>query len=199
MSVEEISQGDEPGPVSRRPRWLTAVGVVVVLVAAGIALHSEADRRARAADDAARRAAAARPTPPRLASGSSLAIGALCAPQTDHHTSLALPFTLLPRGDQKVTLESVRPVLPLDGLTLLATELSSGSCGTPGTTTGPPPLAVTAQLLVTFTFSLPPTCPQPLPVGVRLDARQGEGGVITTELPLYVDLGGIAFDTCKPS
>jgi hypothetical protein len=120
-----------------------------------------------------------------------------CEPVTDGTDVLQLSFTLVNASDEGAELTNVRPILPMDALQPIKTEVSLGHCYDPLTSEDPSHLvAVGESVHVRFTLKLPPDCPQPYPVNAEVTIGQPENSDRRYGVALYPDLGGIAFDTC---
>jgi hypothetical protein len=124
-----------------------------------------------------------------------LTIGLVCPATTDGRKSLSVSFVLVNVGGTDVTLLSVVPLLPMNGMQPVGKTTTGGTCAQPGTEVGGGLLAPGEQRLFTMRFLLSTDCPQALPVqaSVRLRVNQMVG---TTTVPVFSDLGSVHFDMC---
>ncbi len=204
---EEIGQGPDRPPVLARlplpPWWARVVAAVVVVVLGGaLLLHqtrhakprgpSTAPSAAPSAGSSAASSGSASPTAPVVA---DFNLGTFCKPVTDGRTTLVVAFTVINLSQATAKVTGVEPVLPLGGLRVVSTDVSGGSCGAPRVAPAGLDVVSGASLLVTFRFLLPPGCPQALPVQVAVQV-QTQAGVVADVVPVYPDLGSIAFHTC---
>jgi hypothetical protein len=195
--------GGAPGPGSRRPRTAVLVLVAAAVIVAGVVSLRRGveplDVPPPASPPAAQMPRPPGQAPP-LSTGPlevpALSVGEVCQPpRTDGRTRLDVSFTLVNILDRPVTLVRVEPLLPLQGLRALATELRSGSCAAPGPPLPNDQVRGRGSLLVVFRLALPTTCPAALPVGATV-AERSAGRHVATDLPLLSDLGGVHFSTC---
>ena len=192
---EEIGQGPDGAPVLARlpvPPWWARVLAAVVVALLGWALLVHQARHAKPAVASAAPSASPSPTAPVVA---DFNLGTLCRPVTDGRTTLLVSFTVINLSPATVRVTGIEPVLPLGGLRVVSSDVASGSCGAPRVAPAGLDVVSGASLLVTFRFLLPPGCPQALPVqaGVKV---QTQAGVVADVVPVYPDLGSIAFHTC---
>lgn len=220
---EEINQGPEQEPPWSRefrlPSWTragwvrgTAAAVVVALVVLGVFLQNPVARPAAGARPTA--GAASLPSAgPGAASPGALpadvvAVGEICPPVTDGRRTLVVSFTLKNIAVIPITIRSVRPLLPLGGLTTVSTDISSGTCAARSGAPADLVLPVGDYLVVTFRFLLPSTCPQPLPIQAKAliltgPASSGEASgapgvsLLENDVGVFDDLGAIKFNTCS--
>jgi len=153
-------------------------------------------------------AAAATATVSAPAPGQQLVqVVAICPPVTDGAHALVVSFVLRNVSAVPVTVRSVQPLLPLGGLDTVAIDISGGSCAATSGAPGGLDLAAGGDLVVSFRFLLPGTCPQALPIRARtvvLVSPASSGNPVDTagvrtvgdDLPVFNDLGPIRFSTC---
>lgn len=206
MGVEELSQGrgfdreddDPPGLGSLAWVGIALAGVIAVVLLGG---RHHSSTQAEPTPTAPVQTFTAQPIPgPTARSGAidpgqSLNIGQVCAPVTDHSTSLTLTFQLINFGSDTVTVTSVKALLPLRGLHPTGPVTAGGDCAHPGTAPVGGLLFPGQKQLFTMHFRLPRSCPQPLPVQAVVRLRVGQM-VGTTTVPVMSDLGSIRFDSC---
>jgi hypothetical protein len=135
-------------------------------------------------------------------------LGALCPVVTDHRHTLTLSFTVVNLTATPVTVVNltatpvtavaVEPSLPLPGLQLTGSSIAGSTCASPAPAPPGGVLDAGRSLLATFHFTLPDTCPQPLPVRANVRVRADEW-VTTDQVGLFSDLGNVPFDTCPPA
>ena len=193
---DEISQGRDRVPFwGRLPRRLRlgAVVAVVAVVASAIAVEVG---RSRPPGGSARRTPGTTTTATPGAAPATFAVGTLCPPVTDHATTLLLSFTLVNLTAAPVTVVRIEPHLPLQGLDTVSINIAGGGCDEHRAAPAGLDVRPGQSLRVTFRLLLRQTCPQPLPVQARVDVRTSAQDVVTEIVPVYADLGGIAFDTC---
>jgi hypothetical protein len=201
--VEELDQGED---VESAGLGATAwIGIALVCVVAGILLMSGRGGSTTAAQPAVTTpvqtftavplfpAPSVQPVPedPRLA----LAIGFVCAASTDGRTSLTVSFEVVNISSNDVTVLTVNPLLPLNGLRPVGKATAGGNCARPGSDPVGGLLPAGEQRLFTMRFRLPKECPQPLPVQASVNLRVGQM-VGTTTVPIFADLGAVKFDSC---
>jgi hypothetical protein len=196
---EEIGQGPDRPPVLARlpvPPWWARVlaAVVVALLGGALLLHQARHAKPKGPSTAPSAASSGSPSPtaPVVA---DFNLGTFCKPVTDGRTTLLLAFTVINLSQATAKVTGVEPVLPLGGLRVVSTDVSGGSCGAPRVAPAGLDVVSGGSLLVTFRFLLPPGCPQPLPVQVAVQV-QTQAGVVADVVPVYPDLGSIAFHTC---
>jgi hypothetical protein len=136
------------------------------------------------------------------AADAKLDMGKVCQPVTNGHSSLEVRFTLTNGSRSEVRLLGIHPRLTSAGLVHSGTTVRIGSCSDvdsapPGRTHGQP-LAADEGVVVSFTFVLPPECPEPLAIQAVARTRIADvaGSGHRAVYTLYPDLGSIAFDTC---
>lgn len=193
---DEISQGRDRVPFwGRLPHRLRLGAVVLAVAVAAAAIAVEVGRSRPPGGSAGRSPGSTRTATPGAAPA-TFAVGALCPPVTDHATTLLLSFTLVNLTAAPVTVVRIEPYLPLQGLDTVSINIAGGGCdehhAAPAGLEVPPG----QSLRVTFRLLLRPTCPQPLPVQARVDVRTSAQDVVTEIVPVYADLGSIAFNTC---
>jgi hypothetical protein len=228
---DEISQGPEEEPHWSRgvrlPGWLrgpwvrgTAVAVVVavtVVVGGGALLNQPVSSpggrpTTGSADPAASDPDSAGPgvSSQSLLPADFVAVGEICPSVTDGRHTLTVSFTLRNIAQIPITIRSVQPLLPLGGLTTVSTDISGGTCAASAGAPADLVIPVGDDVVVTFRFLLPATCPQPLPIAVRTvfligPASSGEASgapgvsLLQDDVGVFDDLGAIKFDTCTPS
>jgi hypothetical protein len=224
---EELGNGPEDeSPWSRQLRlpdwarsgWARALAGVVVAGVLLVALWQAGGLGSAASKPApsTRPSAAAEPAGPAEAQPSLLpqdfvAVGEICPPVTDGSHTLVVSFTLKNISSVPVTVRSVQPLLPLRGLDAVSTDIAGGTCAQ---TTGAPAnlvLPVGDNLVVTFRFLLPDTCPKPYPIEAKTQVLVAPVGgspqpsgapalsLHESDVGVFDDLGAIHFDTCPPS
>jgi len=212
--TDEIASGPAGAPRGSPGRnfaawsWARRAGTVVALVAAAVWLTRSVGG---AGHPAARTTAPPTASAPATATSSFsldqafVEVSEICPPVTDGVHSLVVSFILRNISAVPVAVLSVQPLLPLHGLSAVATDISGGSCAR---TTGAPAglaLAVGGQVVVSFRFVLPGTCPQALPIQARTQILVGPAqsaagpSLVQDDLPVLNDLGAIRFDTCPAS
>ena len=152
-------------------------------------------------------------TPPKAAAVATLSapgqrlvqVAGICPPVTDGRHALVVSFVLRNVSAAAVTVRSVQPLLPLGGLDAVAIDISGGSCAATSAAPGGLDLAAGGDLVVSFRFLLPGTCPQALPIQARTevlvspavsDTPVDAATAVGDDLPVFNDLGSIRFSTC---
>lgn len=129
------------------------------------------------------------PVPPSVPTARDwVAVSSVCPVETDHRRRLTVRFVLVNASQRPVTVQSVRPRLPLGGLRPRGTWVGGGDCHrlAPQVPGGPVPPG--GQRLVMMSFRLPRECPGPLSVHAR--TRLGRDGTTqTADLSLLVRRG----------
>ena len=196
---EEIGQGPDRPPVLARlpvpPWWARVLAAVVVAVLAGALLVHQARHAKPALRSAAPSATSPGSPSPTAPVVADFNLGTLCRPVTDGRTTLLVSFTVINLGQATAKVTGVEPVLPLGGLRVVSTDVASGDCGAPRVAPAGLDVVSGGSLLVSFRFLLPAGCPQALPVQVGIQV-QTRTGVVADVVPVYPDLGSIAFHTC---
>ena len=143
---------------------------------------------------------AAAPHSPAASTAAGAAAGALsqtdrqCSAQTGHMLQLGVQVTN--QSATGVTLRRVQAVLPLGG-GLQATAQAWGPCGELPASGGVPDTALPpgASTWFTVTFKVLVKCPGGFPVQFILDYDQ-LGQTATIDLPGFVDLGQVPYNSC---
>jgi hypothetical protein len=126
--------------------------------------------------------------------GRYLSVGKVCAAIPDHG-SLAVSFELINFGLTDVTVISVKPSSPLDGLHPVGATASGGTCGQPGSQAVGGLLFAGDRAMFTIRFQVPKPCPKRLSgratVGVKVAQMVG-----MTSTQVTSDPGSVSFDAC---
>ena len=203
-------QGPRPrwfprGPRRRSPRWVRSRWPRATLTLAGVAaalwwlLQQPGSRPPTPPTQA--------PAPVTQATQQFVQVVEICPPATDGRHALVVSFILRNISAVPVTVRSVQPLLPLGGLDAVATDISGGTCAA---TSGAPAgldLAAGGDLVVSFRFLLPGTCPAALPIQARTEVlvspvlpgdtvTAATARVVGDDAPVFNDLGSIRFSTC---
>ena len=196
---DELRQGRDRVPFwARLPRRFRVGAVVLVVAVAAAAIAVEVGRSrppGGSAGPALPMPGTTRTATPGAAPA-TFAVGALCPPVTDHATTLLLSFTLVNLTAAPATVVRIEPFLPLQGLDTVSINIAGGGCDEHRAAPAGLDVRPGQSLRVTFRLLLRPTCPQPLPVQARVDVRTSAQDVVTEIVPVYADLGSIAFDSC---
>lgn len=123
-----------------------------------------------------------------------LGVSTICGVVTDHRTRMAITFAVSNVSRYDVSIDAVRPVLPLRGLRPQPAT-GGGDCSAPGRQPVPGPIRAGQIRYFTLHFALPKTCPAPYPVFVRITFRAG-GFTETSYSILENDLAVPDFAAC---
>lgn len=187
-SPDELSQGSDRMP-PRLPRWARlAVEVAVVALVAIVAVG-----RLVAGSDG-------EPGPGRWR-GPDVSVGAVgpeenACVRTDGRSWLDVSFVLANTGNVAVTLQKVWASLPIAGLEPTGATLAGGTCSRRTPVPWHRRLEVGASALVTLTFALPASCPQPIPMEATLTVETDGGQHSTHVVPVLQDLGQLPLVRC---
>ncbi|HKT02172.1 MAG TPA: hypothetical protein VJT31_21810 [Rugosimonospora sp.] len=175
-----------PGRPARPWRFWAVVALVVAAVT-GAALVQRHGRPGPAP---------APSTTPGVQTAGQVAVEDVCTLGTDRRSTVTVAFTLVNHTLETVGVTGVEPSFPLGGLRTLSVTTAAGTCVHAGGASSAGTLAPGDSLLVTFLLGVPAgTCPQPLPVAVRVRVL-AHGELITTVLPVVVDLGRVPYPGC---
>jgi hypothetical protein len=181
------------------PRWPwgtargPAISIALAALAAGLLLGFAGGRHQAGANGRPARAATSATAGFPVGDSAITMTGNRCAVQLGH--ALQLGVEVVNRSDSPVALRQIKPVLPLGGLTAVASRW--GTCGAlpelgPGRATA---LGAGATGWLTVTLEVMVGCPQPLPVQFKISYAQA-GRLATAELPGFPDLGQVRYNNC---
>jgi hypothetical protein len=203
VSVEEI--GSEPPRSGRRGYGGILLAVVVAGAVGWLLLNGGSDGTATPRPTPTSSVSEPSPsasTPDHQRPGiadAQLHLGEVCDPPRPTKRTFDVRFTLVNPSPARLLLLRVVPGLPLGGLTLERTLITSGGCQDPsGPVLTQPTVAAGGSVVVVFRFRQPTTCPKALPVQADVTSRvfdvsQSGQRVV---LPVYPDLGTLDFTTC---
>jgi hypothetical protein len=184
----------------RPPRWPwgtvrgPAISIALVTLAAGLLLGFVGGYRQAAGNGRATRPATSATSVLSVGDTAIVDTGNRCAVQLGH--TLQLGVEIVNQSDRTVALRQIEPVLPIGGLTAVASRW--GTCGAltgvgPGQPTA---LGPGATDWLTVTFDVTVSCPQPLPVQFRISYVQA-GRLEVADLNGFADLGQVQYNSCK--
>lgn len=185
-----------PAP-SRRARLALTAAVAVLVAAVGLPALRAGVRPPAVPGPAALPYPAVVPTSP-LPQVPALQVQEVCPVVTDHRRTVDVSFLLFNASAGVVTLESVRPLLPLPDLLrpVGAPLVRRGGCAGTGEATPRRTLVPRDALLITFRFAIPGGCPAPAPVDAAVRERTADDRVLDARAGVLPDLGGTPFDAC---
>ncbi len=180
-------------------RWIAAGALVAALVI-GIAIGFASGRHSANSVPATTVTRSARTSsPPSFGSIEYPTIGARCSAQSG--TRLQLGVEIVNPSDLPLTLNRVRPLLPLGGLRTKG--ITRGACGQLLPTRSADAIAgyeiaARASVWITIEMDVLMSCPAPIPVQVRLEFTQFRHQY-TAELNPFADLGDVPYSGCPTS
>lgn len=185
---EELTHGSDR-MLPRLPRWARlAVQVGLVALVASVAVGHLA--------------AGSGPQPgPGVWRGPEVSVGAVgpeedACVRTDGRSWLDVSFVLANTGSVAVTLQKVWASLPIAGLEPTGAILAGGTCSRHTPQPWHRRLDVGRSALVTLTFALPASCPQPIPMEATLVVETDKGKRSTHVVPVLQDLGQLPLVRC---
>lgn len=200
MTVEELASEPEGGAGRPRGVWTFVTVLLVVAAGAWLALGGS-DGAGQSLPTPSPSDSTPSPSPtvqqrPGVADA-EFRLGGECDPVVTPRR-LQLTFTLVNPDPVDLILLNVEPDLPLPGLEWLRIEAALGGCGQPTGALTELRVPSGEAVVVSFWFELPPTCPQPNPVGAIVTSRVFDvsQSAHRSPIPIYPDLGSIDFATC---
>jgi hypothetical protein len=203
VGVEELSNGGGDGSRGLGSLGAVMAGLVVVI---GIVLLLPGHHSATSQADDVMPPVPLTSHPARLEGSTStssaapldpgryLSVGKVCAAMTDHG-SLVVSFELINFGLTDVTVISVKPASPLDGLRPVGGTTSGGNCGRPGSQAVGGLLFAGDRAMFTIRFQVPKPCPLRrsgrATVGVKVAQMVG-----MTSTQVTSDPGSVSFEAC---